>query len=610
MKTQKHVINILPFPYPEKEKLFGFKLEKTNGEFPLRKFEIPLELWHKHKVDLENIDCLYSDFISTEDCKYITKVDLTKSLFFSKHYYNFLMHEHFKDIADVIYPNFINRNEIWFESRQKSTADYWLYFKFTLHVQVALLSKSPELVVAFDGTSSVLKKSILDLAKVNISTKLVKTVIYNNRIYKYKKEYLPPQAKNNLDKVFPVLNLNLSKALNITLPKRDKSVNKYTHYFRVINILLKKHLETPEFKKIIPHSGKWLELNDKAILSIPNGSGLLQFNTGVHINPYEGIKQYKPCESVPVGHYKYFFICHESSVGLTETFISYAQKDLGFIDFGKFLSMPITVDTDKNIVFKNSNDPLPEIEEALFWSVFEPNVRYIAIYISPYHKVESDTQKKAIYYKVKKRLLDYKITSQAIYDQTFTTDNFKYCIANLAIAILAKLGGIPWRLKTDLDDELIIGIGAFKSTQFNARFLASTFCFRNDGRFEMFDTLPADSNVLLAGAIGEAVENYRESHKEAKRIIIHFYKRMSGKELSPIIKTLRSLDCDIPVVIVSINKTCSDDYVLFDTGSPNLMPYNGTYISIGNNSYLLCNNERFSPTDDNHHFVNGHKIKS
>ena len=53
--------------------------------------------------------------------------------------------------------------------------------------------------------------------------------------------------------------------------------------------------------------------------------------------------------------------------------------------------------------------------------------------------------------------------------------------------LLAKIGGIPWRLARVKEDEIIIGVGAFKTTSSVHRFVGSAFCFSNEGVFENFD---------------------------------------------------------------------------------------------------------------------------
>ena len=72
---------------------------------------------------------------------------------------------------------------------------------------------------------------------------------------------------------------------------------------------------------------------------------------------------------------------------------------------------------------------------------------------------------------------------------------------------------------------------------------------------------------------------------------------MSKQELDPIEQGLRELDLNIPVYIISINKTESQDIVAFDTNWSELMPKSGTFVNLGRNKFLLFNNTRYG---DNH----------
>jgi hypothetical protein len=74
---------------------------------------------------------------------------------------------------------------------------------------------------------------------------------------------------------------------------------------------------------------------------------------------------------------------------------------------------------------------------------------------------------------------------------------------------------------------------------------------------------------MLAGSIQNAVERFIEKNKEAKRVIIHFYKEISNKyELQPILDMLESIGArDIPVIVVTINKTDSKELIGFDMKS-------------------------------------------
>lgn len=51
---------------------------------------------------------------------------------------------------------------------------------------------------------------------------------------------------------------------------------------------------------------------------------------------------------------------------------------------------------------------------------------------------------------------------------------------------------------------------------------------------------------------------------------------------------------DLPVIVVTINKTDSKELLGFDLGSPGKMPRSGRYVKVGYNSYLLFNNTRYA----------------
>lgn len=597
MTDTKHIVNVLTFSHPKKELTFGFKLQKEKGHSPLRKGEFPKELWKKHEKELSNTQRLYCDFSSTENSKYITQVDLTKSIYFAKHYYHFRIAEYFKQVAHVVHPNFVNSATIWLESPKESTTEYKLYYKFTLAVRLAMISDEPELVVSYDGTSKVLKKSVQQIIAEDIDTDLVKWMLINGELVKNDENYLPEDFNNHLDEYFPVLNFDLANALEFP-PMVKMNKDKYANYYKNIDGFLNKYLNTEEFKEIIPHTGNWHDL--ESISTTSEGTNLLKFGNGTHTDPYEGLKAFKPCKPVPPGRYRFFFICHEKDTKIANIFHEYSKRKKGYIDFNKFLSLPLVYDEKLHITFSDDN-PLEEIKSKLSEADLIPNTNYLAVYINPSYNFKATNDNVNFYYKIKQLLLQYKVSTQVILRENITKDSFQHSIRNIAIATLAKLGGIPWRLDREINNELIVGIGAFKSKKYNNRYIGSTFCFANDGKFKGFNVLPAGNHILLAGAIREAVEAYKKQNEKTERLIIHFYKRMNNEEIVPIIRQLKSIDKNIPIVIITVNKTASSDIVVFDKDYDRKMPFSGTYIPIGMDSYILCNNTRYKATLNGEH---------
>lgn len=250
-----------------------------------------------------------------------------------------------------------------------------------------------------------------------------------------------------------------------------------------------------------------------------------------------------------------------------------------------------------SIVFTDKNNPLLEIEENLNQRRLNPDVKYFAIYITPISKFEEDKEKRIVYYRVKEMLLKRNISSQAIDGKKVLdpVSDYVYSLPNIAVAMLAKLGGIPWRLNVPAKNELILGVGAFRNVQQDVQYIGSAFSFNNVGNFNSFDYFMRHQTDLLAGCIAAKVREYATVNNPPDRLIIHFYKKLSQKELEPIEKALQELELPrkVPIYIISINKTEAEDIVAFDKGYADLMPDSGTYINIGKSKYLLYNNTKY-----------------
>jgi hypothetical protein len=245
---------------------------------------------------------------------------------------------------------------------------------------------------------------------------------------------------------------------------------------------------------------------------------------------------------------------------------------------------------------------LPEISEQINNMDFDTDVQHLAIYISPISKSVSDKSQRLVYFKLKELLLKKSISSQVIDpDKVIANKQYHFSLPNIAIAILAKLNGTPWRLDTKLKNELIVGVGAFKHTEVGVQYIGSAFSFTNTGKFNRFECFQKDQTKELAGSILRAVKDYVNVNSGIRRLIIHFYKEMSSEEVEPIERGLKHLDLNIPVFIVTINKTESTDIVAFDLDWKDLMPVSGTFIKLGYNKFLLFNNTRYSESEFNNH---------
>jgi hypothetical protein len=411
---------------------------------------------------------------------------------------------------------------------------------------------------------------------------------------------LPEDARQEYENAYPVWNFDLRDALEQETEAPDKS-NKYIKFKSHIDKFYKEYLNTEEFKSIIPIDCKdFIDVLPVKISRVNENSNQLLFRNK-HLNtiPFLGMLK-GPYKTSDYSKIQFFFILHKEDVEVSEIFDSFLQKGIhNFNGIYSFAKVPYFTQPKFSITFSDKENPLPEIERKVLHRNFVSGTHYIAIYLSPHSKHVRNKAHKSIYYKVKELLLKKGITSQAIDAEKVRlavneNSRYDYSLNNIAIAILAKLDGIPWQLNTKLKNELIVGVGAFKNTDTDIQYIGSAFSFANNGKFNRFECFQKNQTDELAGSIINQIKEYVSVNSNISRLIIHFYKNMSKEELEPIENGLNDLGLDIPVFILSINKTESHDIVAFDKNWSDLMPQSGTFINLGFNRFLLFNNTRYS----------------
>lgn len=599
MSNQNLILNMVTFNHPVEVKQFGLFRDEFNGSQRLYKTLWPKELAESYPdiLDEEELEFLYTDFETTEGADFTTDIDLNHSKRFAKRYYTKLISLHFANIADVTNPNFVRDVEVWFKHKTQPNQEWSVYSKFTIKVNIGRITKSPEILLSYEGDTRVLNKPILE---VDADSTLFKWVIHNGIRHKY--ETLDATIKADIDNIYPVLNNPLRSALELeTSFKRVQ--NKYKNYYDHIKHFFDNYINTEEFKRVIPlRDEDFISVKEIRVKQTSKGSNSLTFGKkdgvqGVDINPYMGILRNGPFATTPLAHVNMFFVFDEADRETAKKLYKDFKEGIGsFPSLEKLLSTKINIAKEDHVVFNNSDNPIPEIREQLKARDFHQNQNYIAIYLTPITKDEKDPVKREYYYRIKEELLKYSVTSQVVETETVNDKGFNFSLPNIAIAILAKLQGIPWRLDRSTYNELVVGVGAFKPPKSKHRYIGSAFCFSNNGLFQGFECYTDNDTYKLAGSISKAVKMYANNHSEVKRLVIHFYKQMSREEYEPIEQELNNLGLDIPIVIITINKTESSDIVVFDRNYDGLIPISGTYINVGYNQFLLNNNTRYTGT--------------
>lgn len=598
-------INLLSFAPAAKTVELDVYTDKAEEQHPQSVFkdEIP-ELWEQHPELADKERLFFSVRNATTECKgekYTVQINLSNQIRIAKHIINNSIFNHFRNIAAVGF-DFIDNVEVWIKDTEQQKPQTTQYLKFSLAPQFKSITNGWELLVSFNGCSLVYNKSIDTL---DIQSEHYK-VIANGEVIKHKN--LTPLHKQNISNIFPIINRELAAEFGIT-ENRTKTLNKYIQTYQYITDFVKQYLFTPEFQNIITFDSKnFVTVPNDNLLEVATGSNSLLFgNSQNGFMQYNGITDNGPYQPTAKNNVRFFFIYHNNDLkvcqqlhGIFTNGISYTDYKTGEIKYkfpplSQYIKQSFNTDKNGSISFSNTDTAIKEIAQKLTAKTLINGYTYVAIYISPVNRDDVNNPQHDIYYKVKELLLEKGITSQAIYKDNPIKSSFNFHLPNIAIALLAKIGGIPWQLPpSHNNDDLIVGVGAFKSEKTGKRYVGSAFRFNKDGIFQNFGCYRDNDLENLVLDIRKALGHFIVESNNPKRVIIHYYKTMSKKDSKPITDMLYTLGFNIPVIIVTINKTETHDIVAFDTEFNDLMPLSGTIVKIRFNQFLLYNNARYA----------------
>ena len=673
MSKEKLFLNTLTFEYPSKPvKLFfsdksdaGHKSVKLKSSVLIPKEIKSSSKYAKLFANTVGNAVVYTSFDKEMDGFEPINIDFRDACNenFVKKFYNYKLEMYFrfydKDGVVVTKSGITNDIMVWLQN--KSYLEHVKYLdkeyqvfqmeRYTLKVRFDHFNKNPYLLVACNRPALILnmplariysdapkdpfsKDKFITPSMINkVMTREVKTNKEGDsyivrKIDRY--EYLHSQNKYcPLDSTRPILGRELKLFFGLEHKEPRTFDSKYIKYYEKIENFRKKYLNNQCIKKtFINLAFSFTALEPQQIGKIDPAKRMLLFGNSQQNTRQQVGVNYGPKEKCPYIDVQLIFIFPKKSILEARNLLGY-MKDGGYGQVSKSLSAYIGTSvnyarSEFHIQFENEVNPLPEIENALTRDCYQnkdPRIKYIGVYISPIHKYASKQAAKECYYKIKECFLRNDIPTQCIdrdkmlelirYDENHNKSNFTYTLQNMGVAICAKLGGSPWLLAETAKKELVIGIGAFKSDK--QQYLGTAFSFDNTGIFNDYQYFQNDEIDELVGAIKLAIYQYSSINNKPERLIIHYFKKMSyRKEFLKLENMLNSLKLGIPVYVVTINKTESEDFVVFDGESTytdrnyqtkgtdvirGLMPYSGRYVNLGKDKdghkYLLCNNTRY-----------------
>lgn len=529
----------------------------------------------------------YFSFIPLEGLKYERQINLNKDKILKK---LFIVDMLIKGIADkyILRKGGYNSDVSFFIQNKNTSFEGWLSYK-----QMNLKYFHNELYIAIGSYESLIsEKQLSNYSQIDLDS--VSYILIDEK-YLVNKELVNDNISS-----YRFLATNTLRIKNkLTLPPKSLS---YREYFKNINDALKLLLEI-QFEGITLSSSGFEELQQKYFFQVERNYSVMLFkDSHTNVNASNGMKFSGPL-LVPkdvIEETEFLFIY--SSPDKANELFRYLRDGLSFFPgLERYVGIPVRT-PNKNLSLRYDNyDHLPD----LLKDHLEKNSeqlklkKYVAIVIIPKGKTDKEffiddpEDNDKIYYRIKELLLQKNIPSQFIVESNIGIKSFHFFLPNIAIALLAKLGGIPWRLNKEVTNDLIIGFGEKKVN--DNRYLGNTVFFDNTGKIKENYYFNADNPRQLANNIKSSVLNYKEQTNEnPRRIIIHYFKVPNQYEFKEISKAIKEFNFDIPFIFVEINDSKAKDLIAFDLTNEYSMPISGTCWEIRKGEeYILFNNSRY-----------------
>jgi hypothetical protein len=198
------------------------------------------------------------------------------------------------------------------------------------------------------------------------------------------------------------------------------------------------------------------------------------------------------------------------------------------------------------------------------------------------------------YYEAKAAFARLGIPTQMVTAELLENEReFAWSVANIALAVFAKLGGIPWVVEPpSADHDLIIGVGRadIRKSDGTERIFGYALSFVSNGIYrQTWSFTPAANEETYSARLEEAISNALTSPQDTdapfRRLVVHLGKRTSWREIRAVQQAISTSGVKLPLALLRV-----DDSTLYDVAdgrSDTLAPPKGLAIRLGSNRRLL-----------------------
>lgn len=385
--------------------------------------------------------------------------------------------------------------------------------------------------------------------------------------------------------------------LSLSLDSQGRSnKNYYSDKFRLIQSFLDKVYSNIQ---IIREGEDNLLHIENELIETPvfqlNKKEYIFSNKSTANSQFQGIRNYGPLQKIDKEILFVFIFEDRFKSFANELYLSLTGKSNPgtFPGFEQMFGVVLNTSNVKQIKIEgfSSEQLLSIVDKVKAYQEAEPNRKVIGIYIEDYATDTEDIVASNHYYFMKYNFIKNNLPLQVVnYRKLSEKNSLKWSTSNVALAMFAKMGGIPWVVKPSNNNCLILGVGSShkrnEETGEITKYFAYTVCLDSSGLYKTLEVLAdetSETNYLqkLKSNLIKLLKDGRMS--DYKTCVLHLPFKIKQNEISAISEAIKQID-DIEFVAIKVNL----DNKYFGYSFHNtFVPYESSFVKLSRSEYLV-----------------------
>jgi len=207
-------------------------------------------------------------------------------------------------------------------------------------------------------------------------------------------------------------------------------------------------------------------------------------------------------------------------------------------------------------------------------------------------------QRPSPYGAMKAALLRSNVPSQMVTKQLLQVESqFRYAIPNIALSVLAKLGGVPWLVKRTSElPALVIGVGTTAVMDSHGhtqkRLLGYAICMLSTGQFLDLDFFGVASTYeqfipSLTDGLSATLDRLQKAYTNISRVSLHVSHFERHETINAISSLLDKKKTSQPTPFEVLRLNHDSTFTVMDLDDPGYVSEEGTVVQLGNRHSLI-----------------------